>query len=114
MTPLNRPDIDDLVRKNRPRSLIKALDHGDPTVRAAAAAGLADLGEMRALEPLACLVQNDPDPAVREAAAAALTRLLDELEAEGPRGVDDRRWRESLQTFRGILSTGPGGYGHAG
>ena len=114
MTRSVKPDIEDLVRRNKPRGLIEALDHHDSAVRAAAAAGLAELGETRALQPLAHRVQSDPDPQVREAAAVALKGLLDELEAEGPRADDDARWRESLQTFRGILSTGPGGWGHAG
>jgi hypothetical protein len=104
MTLFGKPDIDDLVRRNKPRSLIEALDHHDPEVRAAAAAGLADLGEMHALEPLAQHVQTDPDPVARDAAAAALQRLLDELEEEGPHG-EHAAWRESREPFRTILSS---------
>ena len=110
MTFFGKPDVADLVRRNKPHSLTEALDHKDPEVRAAAATGLADLGEMHALEPLATHVQSDPDPEVREAAAAALQRLLNEMEAEGPRDGDEARWKESLRTFRGILNTGPGAF----
>ncbi|HJW75643.1 MAG TPA: hypothetical protein VJ787_08240 [Thermoleophilia bacterium] len=72
-------------------------------MRAAAAIGLADLGEMHALDPLAHNVQNDTDPQARDAACAALQRLLDELEQEGPHG-EHAPWRESKESFRSILA----------
>ena len=104
MTLFGKPDVDELVRRDKPRSLIEALEHHDPGVRAAAAAGLADLGEMRALEPLAHHVQEDPDPTARDAAAAALERLLDELEEEGPHG-EHAPWQASKEPFRKVLSS---------
>jgi hypothetical protein len=100
---LGKPDIDELVRRNKPRSLIEALDHHDPEVRAAAAAGLAELGEMHALEPLAHHVESDPDPKARDAAAAALQRLLHELEEQGYQG-DHAPWRGRAEPFRKVLS----------
>ncbi len=98
-----RPDIDDLMRRNKPRDLIEALDHRDPEIRATAATGLADLGEMRALEPLAHHVESDPDPKTREAAATALQRLLNELEEQGYQG-DYAHWRGLAESQRKFLS----------
>ncbi len=106
MTPLGKPDIDELVRRNKPHKLVEALDHHDAGVRAAAAAGLAELGEMNALEPLANRVENDPDPQARAAAATALKRLLDELEEEGPHG-EHAALHQNRESFRKILSRTP-------
>jgi hypothetical protein len=90
------------VRRNKGRGLIEALDRHDPEVRAAAA-GLTDLGDMQAVERLAHRVHSHPDPAARHT-AAALQRLLDELEESGYQG-DYVPLRGHAVPFRQVLTS---------
>jgi HEAT repeat protein len=70
-----RPNDEEIAKIAAPR-LIEALDHHEAIVRAEAAAALGGLGEYArpALERLKQL-SSDPDPAVRDAAAAAVQQL---------------------------------------
>ncbi len=77
----------------------QALADPDPAVREAAAEALGELGDARALEPLAELLAADPEPEVRAAAAEALGELgaREAVPRLGQRLVDaDESVRESV------------------
>lgn len=59
-------------------TLIEALKHPDTQARRLAAGALGDLGDRRATEALALVVQADDDYAVRTAAVTSLGKLKDE------------------------------------
>jgi HEAT repeat protein len=58
-------------------TLIAALKHSDPRARRLAAAALGEIGDKRATEPLALVVQADEDYGVRTAAVTSLGQLKD-------------------------------------
>jgi HEAT repeat protein len=57
--------------------LLSTLKHSDTRARQLAASALGDIGDKRAAEPLALVVQADEDYAVRTAAVTALGQLKD-------------------------------------
>ncbi|HEY6331641.1 MAG TPA: HEAT repeat domain-containing protein, partial [Blastocatellia bacterium] len=57
-------------------ALILALSDRDVDSREAAAIGLGDIGDRKALASLEKVADNDPDSEVRKAAVSAIERLL--------------------------------------
>ena len=66
-------------------ALIKALGDRDGDSRQAAAAGLGDVGDERAIPSLEKVADNDPDSEVRAAAVSAIERLLARNKKDGER-----------------------------
>jgi len=76
---VKRKSISALVLLHDPRiqdALIRALADKDSESRQAAADGLGDIGDERAVASLEKVADNDADPEVRKAAVSAIERLL--------------------------------------
>lgn len=85
--------------------LLQALQHHDPGIRAAAAAGVAHLDDPAAVDQLFQLLQ-DPEPGVREEAIAALIHLgpgllTADLAAARPDTSGQRCLRDLVHLLRG-------------
>lgn len=72
------PDPKKLTRLEDVKGLIRALHYLDVNVRQGAAAGLAEIGDLSAVEPL-IVALKDPDERVRRAVRTALLQVLSRL-----------------------------------
>jgi HEAT repeat protein len=93
-------DVKKLKEARNVQGLIIVLNHKDPAVQYDAAEALGEIGDDRAVEPLATVLKNDEISGVRWKAAEALSKIgtaaVDALIGALQHNDDDVRWKAAM------------------